>query len=136
MSNKSIYQQQAELNEEIAAAAQLGFPEWAIIMYFYAALHWINDYAYRNGEMEELKKNADESQHKTRREYIKKVAKRKKRRELEECYKTLFSDSIIARYLEDEQGGCINSTARQYYSKCNIKDYIDCLETIKKILAS
>ncbi len=44
---QSIYEQHARLNEEIAKIAHTEAPEWAIIMYFYAALHWVNDYAYK-----------------------------------------------------------------------------------------
>ncbi|OBQ23059.1 hypothetical protein [Anabaena sp. AL93] len=43
MTEPSIYLLQSEANEESAKIAQKDFPEWAIIMYFYAALHLIND---------------------------------------------------------------------------------------------
>jgi hypothetical protein len=39
MTEPSIYLLQSQANEESAKIAQKDFPEWAIIMYFYAALH-------------------------------------------------------------------------------------------------
>ena len=47
MTDRSIYFQQAQANEESAKMAQKDSPEWAIIMYFYAALHYVNDYALK-----------------------------------------------------------------------------------------
>jgi hypothetical protein len=105
-------------------------------MYFYAALHWVNNYALKRGEISQLQDmSKTTSPHKLRRYYVKRVSRYKGNEdELYVNYKFLFSESMIARYLEDEEFNCINSNAREYYRECNIKDYIDSLETIKRIL--
>ena len=136
MSKQSIYEQQAKLNEENARKAHTESPEWAIIMYFYAALHWVNNYAHKRGEMSQLQDtNKTTSPHTLRKRYVKKVSKHKGNEDkLYENYKFLFDESMVARYLEDGEFECINMTSREYYKECNIKDYIDSLETIKKML--
>ncbi|ALB40268.1 MAG: hypothetical protein HEQ13_20045 [Dolichospermum sp. DEX189] len=55
MTEPSIYLLQSQANEESAKIAQKYFPEWAIIMYFYAALHLINDYALELNQIDLLK---------------------------------------------------------------------------------
>lgn len=138
MSKQSIYEQQAKLNEEIAKQAQTDSPEWAIIMYFYAVLHWVNNYAHKRGEMSQLQDtNKTTSPHKLRKDYVKKVSKYKGNEDkLYQNYKFLFDESMVARYLEDGDFNCINMTAKDYYKQCNIKEYIDSLEIIKKMLRS
>ena len=71
MPNQSVYQRQAECNEKTALAAQSGFPDWAVIMCFYAALHWVNHYALCNGDTKELDEG-DDSPHHIQRKYVKK----------------------------------------------------------------
>ncbi|MTJ10553.1 hypothetical protein [Anabaena sp. UHCC 0204] len=136
MSKQSIYEQQAKLNEEIAKKAQTDSPEWAIIMYFYAALHWVNDYANKRGEIYKLQPtDSNKSPHRLRLIYVKKISPSKgKEDELYKNYRFLFEESKVARYLEDGEFNCINMTAKEYYKQCNIKEYIDSLEIIKKML--
>ncbi len=132
-SNPSIYELQARVNEETAKLAHKDFPEWAIIMYFYAALHWINDYAYRNNQLSVLDKSDGISQHTSRKKYVKEIAYKKGCQDIYENYKFLFDESMLARYLEnnDEE---LDSTSRDFFSNVDIKKYSDALFIIKKRL--
>jgi hypothetical protein len=133
MESQSVYQRQAEKNEQTADAARSGFPDWAVIMCFYAALHWVNDYAFRNNEMRELEPGFHDdrpSNHEARKRYVKKIARNKRYIDLEKAYKNLFDESMKARYLkglEDEE-----CTATDHYSECGVKFCFDYLEQIKK----
>lgn len=134
--NQNIYQLQAEINEKNAELAQKDFPEWAIIMYFYAALHWINDYAYQKNELDKFNKVEGYSQHGLRRNYVKEIAQRKNCRELYSSYNFLFNESLLARYLENDCE-CLDCTAKEYYGSYSDKDfkkYSDSLAVIKKRL--
>ncbi|MBG1257737.1 MULTISPECIES: hypothetical protein [Nostoc] len=133
MPNQSIYQQQAEFNEKTAIAAQSGFPDWAVIMCFYAALHWVNDYAFREGNIKEFDTNDDYSPHKLRRMYVKKIAKLNRWNDLEEAYELLYRASMTARYLRGLENQ--NCTAREYYAKNGVQFCFDDLEKIKKRLS-
>ncbi|MFM7368667.1 MAG: hypothetical protein ACKO2Z_12925, partial [Sphaerospermopsis kisseleviana] len=121
MTEPSIYLLQAKANEESAKIAQKDFPEWAIIMYFYAALHLINDYAYERNQLDELEG------HSSRRNYVKTIARDTGFKDLIARYDELFGESLLARYLEKEEYngeftelGC---TAREHYSKYTVKDF-------------
>lgn len=133
MQNPSVYRRQAEKNENTARAAQAGYSDWAVIMCFYAALHWVNDYAFRNNEMIELKKEfySDSfSDHTARNKYVAKIARRKNYPKLETAYKNLFEESMKARYLKDlEDEDC---TATEHYSKDDVQICFEYLEQIKK----
>ncbi len=133
MPNLSVYQQQAEFNEQTAKAAQSGFPDWAVIMCFYAALHWVNDYAFRQGDIKNFENDGDsDSPHKRRRMYVKKIAKQNNWKDLEEAYELLYRVSMTARYLEGlEKQNC---TAREHYAKNDIQFCFEYLEKIKKRL--
>lgn len=132
MTEPSIYRRQAELNEQTARAAQLGFPDWAVIMCFYAALHWVNDYAFRQGDIGEFESD-DDSPHGLRRKYVKRIARSKGWRDLEEAYELLYRASMTARYLRDLED--LNITAREHYATHDIQFCFDYLEVIKKRLS-
>jgi len=132
MPNQSVYQRQAECNEKTALAAQSGFPDWAVIMCFYAALHWVNHYALCNGDMKELDEG-DDSPHHIRRKYVKKISRENKWRDLEECYELLFRASMTARYLRGLED--LDRTAREHYATSGVQPYFDYLDKIKKRLS-
>ncbi len=74
--NHSVYRQQAEFNEQTANAARFGFPDWAVIMCFYAALHWVNDHAFQAGRIQDFSDDEETSPHKLRRKYVKEIARK------------------------------------------------------------
>ncbi|HBL12452.1 MAG TPA: hypothetical protein DD379_13800 [Cyanobacteria bacterium UBA11162] len=139
MCSPSVYRRQAESNEQTALAAKNGFPDWAVIMCFYAALHWVNDYAFQQGEIEELEEAGenDSSQklHKLRRLYVKKISRINKWRDLEDAYVFLFGVSMTARYLRGLEN--LNRTAREHYSNNEsvVQNCFDCLEVVKSRLS-
>lgn len=132
MPDPSVYRRQAELNEKTALAAQTGFPDWAVIMCFYAALHWVNDYAFRQGDIGEFDDD-DTSPHKLRRHYVQKISRKNKWRDLEEAYELLFRASMTARYLRGLEG--LNRTAREHYTKNGVQFCFDYLEVVKSRLS-
>ncbi|MDK2408643.1 hypothetical protein QHH11_02040 [Aphanizomenon sp. PH219] len=135
MTEPSIYLLQAQANEESAKIAQKDFPEWAIIMYFYAALHLINDYALELNQIDLLKVDEDSkiSQHSLRREYVKTISNYINCKDLQANYDFLFNESLLARYLVN-RNDILECSAREYYSQYTDKDFLkirDKLEQIK-----
>lgn len=136
MSTGSIYRQQAILNEQAAIKAQSERPDWAIIMCFYSALHWVNDHAYRHGKLHELDiKNVGSdvktTPHKLKKTYVKRFAKQIRYLDLETYYKLLYDESMKARYLEQLQ-----CSAYDYYSSHNnFQVYFGYLTIIKTKLS-
>jgi hypothetical protein len=126
MTEPSIYLLQAKINEESAKIAQKEFPEWAIIMYFYAALHFIKDYAYERNDLDKLEKIGNQSAHLSTINYVNNIAKDIKCYDLIAEYKYLFKESLLARYLENGSD-YLECTAREDYSKYTEKDW----ETIR-----
>jgi hypothetical protein len=139
MCSPSVYRRQAESNEQTAIAAKKGFPDWAVIMCFYAALHWVNECAFQQGEIEELEEagDSDSSQtlHKIRRSYVKKIARKNKWRDFEDAYELLFRASMTARYLRGLES--LNRTAREHYSNNDtvVQACFDALEVVKSRLS-
>jgi hypothetical protein len=136
MPNHSVYRQQAEKNEITAKAAKNGFPDCAVIMCFYAALHWVNDYAFRNNEMIDLNPtfySNEISNHEARKKYVKKIARQRRYMKLETAYKNLFDESMKARYLKELEDE--NCTAREHYLETGIQFCFDYLEQVKKGLS-
>jgi hypothetical protein len=137
MCNPTVYRRQAEFNEQTAIAAKQGFPDWAVIMCFYAALHWVNDYAVRQQETQELESSGDNegSLHTIRRSYVKKISRKNKWRDLEDADVFLFGVSMTARYLRGLEK--LNRTAREHYShdKNTVQMCFDALEVIKSRLS-
>lgn len=135
MTEPSIYLLQAQANEESAKIAQKDFPEWAIIMYFYAALHLINDYALEVNQIDILKVDEDSkiSQHSLRRKYVKDISDYINCKDLQANYNFLFNESLLARYLVNKND-ILECSAREYYSQYTDKDFLkirDKLEQIK-----
>ena len=100
-------------------------------MCFYAALHWVNDYAFRQGELEAFSSD-DDSPHSLRRKYVKRIARRERWRDLEESYELLYRASMTARYLAGLEN--LGRTARKHYADINIQLYFESLDVIRKRL--
>jgi hypothetical protein len=140
MSTESVYSRQAISNENTARAAQNGFPDWAVTMCFYAALHWVNHYAYINNEIKQVipqENNTNDSTHKIKRNYIEKICRLNARngfQDVEKAYKFLFNQSMKSRYLQDLDE---DVTAREYYAQNTneVKSCFDKLSIIKSKLS-
>lgn len=137
MTSDNVYKRQAEFNEQEAITAQNNCPDWAVIMFFYAALHWINHYAYENNELEALfekERKSNDSMHKIKRDYVVQIAKNNNFKDLEKAYKYLFNASMTARYLENLDE---DITAREYYlrNKAEVSQCFRYLQDIKKKLS-
>ncbi|MBD2435576.1 HEPN domain-containing protein [Nostoc sp. FACHB-110] len=90
------YQEQARSNEEAARLIEKDYPDWAVTMCFYAALHWVKCYAAQAGyDMEKLQS------HDEHRGYLYDLAYEKlKKRELHQLYDDLHGASEKARYFK------------------------------------
>ena len=134
MTEPSIYLLQAKANEESAKMSQKEFPEWAIIMYFYAALHLINDYALEVNQIDILKVDEDSktSQHYLRRGYVKSISNYINCQDLQASYNFLFNESLLARYLVNKND-ILECSAREYYGQYKDKDFLQISDKLEKI---
>ncbi len=135
MTEPSIYLLQAKANEESAKIAQKDFPEWAIIMYFYAALHLINDYALEVDQTDKLKVNKNsrqESQHTRTLDYVKDISNYINCQDLQANYNFLFYESLLARYLENKND-ILECSAREYYSQYADGDFLKIHNKLEQI---
>ncbi|MTJ10682.1 hypothetical protein [Anabaena sp. UHCC 0204] len=159
MPEASIYREQALLNENTAQAAKQGFCDWAVIMCFYSALHWVNYHAYTNGNSQELildkskysKGTRIPTLHDLKFYYVEKIVnedskklrdtfqnsnnknykeKLEEVRKLQVAYESLFNASMRARYLH-----YLTTTSRAHYTSQNIEYFFNNLEIIKKRLS-
>lgn len=112
MPSKQSHREQAEYNEEAAVSIRDTYPDWAVTMCFYAALHWVAGYAKDQGDDLEEKYPGCTSPHDRLFDYVRDLAKTKRDRELEKAYKNLRNESQIARYLYT-----ITTNSRYYYSR-------------------
>jgi hypothetical protein len=94
MCSPSVYRRQAESNEQTAIAAKKGFPDWAVIMCFYAALHWVNDYAFHQGEIEELEEAGDSDSFKSSINSVDRMSKRLPEKISGVTWRTLMNFSL------------------------------------------
>ncbi|HBL11560.1 MAG TPA: hypothetical protein DD379_09165 [Cyanobacteria bacterium UBA11162] len=133
MLNDNIHLQQAKLNEEAAIENQKSYPEWAIVMCFYAALHYIEYYAvskqqniyalYPDSESKKF------SQHERRIRYVEDISSDKNSPDLSIAYERLYEASMKARYLKN-----LNTTSRRYF-KIGCEFYFKALDTVKDSLS-
>lgn len=126
------YLEQAKSNEQAARSVQKSYPDWAVTMCFYAALHWVEYYACVKGS--DIEKEYDgRSPHESRRKYIDDLARKLGNRNLRNVYENLEKESRKARYLED-----ITTNAKIYYTenKLKVTSSFQNLQQIKQILDS
>lgn len=128
MPQAEAHRQQAEFNEAAANDVELKYPEWAVTMRFYAALHWVEWYAQNKGDELPLAP----SPHDRRSAYIRNLAKQLKRDDLLIAYNELQRDSQIARYLET-----LKTNSRIHFDRHNrsrVSTSLSNLQLVKRVL--
>lgn len=124
------YIEQAKSNEQAARSIATDYPDWAVTICFYAALHWIEYYACVKGD-DIGKQHPARSPHESRWNYVFKLGKQLGNRNLVKTYENLENESRKARYLQD-----INTNAKEYYTKGKHKvtQSFQNLQQIKQLL--
>ncbi|MGB3654093.1 MAG: hypothetical protein WBA41_23185 [Rivularia sp. (in: cyanobacteria)] len=127
------YQEQSQSNEEAARNIENEYPDWAVTMCFYAALHWIEYYACQKGDDIESQ-FPEKSPHDSRRGYVRKLAKQLNNTRLEKLYNDLEDGSQKARYLQGLKR--YNCSAISYFKthQSEVSKSFDKLQQIKDIL--
>lgn len=128
MPQAEAHREQAEFNEQAANDVELKYPEWAVTMYFYAALHWVEWYAKNKGD--ELPPGS--SPHDRRRNYIYNLANKLKNKDLRKAYDQLQRDSQTARYLEN-----IKTNSRIHFDshdRSKVSKSLSNLQIVKQLL--
>jgi hypothetical protein len=130
MPKAGVHLKQATNNEDAARkAAQSGYPDWAITMFFYAALHYIQAYAIFQGDnIYELYPD-EPNQHERILSYVYDTSwDIKSDLTVFKAYETLFEASKTSRYLNG-----ISSTSRKHFSK-NIDEYSQELAVVRDFI--
>ncbi|MBD2775420.1 hypothetical protein [Iningainema tapete] len=124
------YLEQAKSNEQAARSVEKSYPDWAVTMCFYAALHLVEHYACVEGSNIE-QEYPGHSPHDSRRQYVYDLADKLRNSHLRKVYKDLEKESRKARYLEG-----ITTSAKVYYTKNKLKvtNSFQNLQQIKQIL--
>lgn len=133
MPSEQSHREQAEYNEEAALSIRDTFPDWAVTMCFYAALHWVECYAKLQGDDLE-KKYQGYQPHERLLGYVRDIANTRRDRDLEKAYKNLRNESQISRYLTG-----IKTSSRVNYSRQNktgVDQSFDNLRIVKQRLNS
>jgi radical SAM superfamily enzyme len=129
MPNPQIHLEQAEHNESAASSVRQDYPDWAVTMYFYAALHWIERYALLKGCNIARDYDSGRSKHDSRQQYINQIARDLNNPSLRKAYQNLELDSRKARYLIS-----LNTKAQTYYSQPRVINCYKNLQTVKNLL--
>ncbi|MEH2411436.1 hypothetical protein [Nostoc sp.] len=122
---------QAQSNEDAAHFTESAYPDWAVTMCFYAALHWVDYYASQKGD-DIPSQFPEKSPHDSRRGYVRQLAKKLNNRSLEKLYNDLESASQKARYLESIKYQSAIDYFKKHQSEVNAS--FDKLQQIKDIL--
>jgi hypothetical protein len=120
------YLKQAENNEKAARSLEKTYPDWAVTICFYAALHWVEYYAVVTG-CDIKQEYPGRSPHESRRNYIIELASQLRNINLRNAYIKLEQESRKARYLQG-----MTTDAKVYYSNNNFK-VIDAFQNLQKI---
>ena len=96
----TAYKEQAKSNEAAALALKEHYPDWAVTMCFYAALHWVNYHAAKTGTIT-FARARDSTLHNQRRDYVKDFSAETRNRNLQKAYEFLEKESKKSRYGED-----------------------------------
>lgn len=108
MPSQESHREQAESNEKAANSIKNTFPDWAVTMCFYAAIHWVERYAKINNvdltkyeiSSPDTSKDKKVSLHTRRFHYVKDIAYDSGNPDLRKAYETLEKASKTARSLE------------------------------------
>ncbi|MDF5733249.1 MAG: hypothetical protein PUP92_36015 [Rhizonema sp. PD38] len=124
------YLEQAQSNQQAAHSVEKSYPDWAVTMCFYAALHWVEHYACVEGSNIE-QEYPGRSPHESRRDYVDELARRLRNRNLRNAYEDLEKESRKARYLPG-----LNTDAKVYYTenKLKVTNSFQNLQKIRQIL--
>ncbi|MEM6838053.1 MAG: hypothetical protein AAF609_14500 [Cyanobacteria bacterium P01_C01_bin.120] len=120
------YQEQAKSNEAAAKVVKSRYPDWAVTMCFYAALHWVNYHAAKNG-------TTSFTRHNQRRDYVKDFSAETRNRNLQIAYEFLEKESKKSRYGED-----VNVHPVSYYGwhTESLKAAFEKLELVRQFFGS
>ncbi|WP_353930224.1 hypothetical protein WJM97_18285 [Okeanomitos corallinicola TIOX110] len=124
------YLQQAKSNEQAAKSLENTFPDWAVTICFYAALHCVEYYAcVRGSDIEQ--EYPGKSPHERRRNYVIGLASQLKNRNLRKVYQDLEDESRKARYLQN-----LTTNAKVYYTqdKFKVRESFQRVQQIREIL--
>lgn len=134
MPSEYSHREQAEYNEQAADSIRQTYPDWAITMCFYSALHWVEWYAKVKGVNIERQYNNCPSPHDRLFDYVRDIATQQSCEDLRKAYKSLKDASQIARYLTS-----IRTTANVYYSRHRpreVDNSFNNLQIVKQRLSS
>ncbi|NEP60030.1 MAG: hypothetical protein F6K31_24000 [Symploca sp. SIO2G7] len=112
MSSPQDHLEQAEHNKTVADRVREDYPDWAVTIYFYAALHWVERYAKLNGCDIESEYPDGRSLHECRKMYLDDVAYKLRNKKLRQFYEDLEKESRKARYLQG-----LNISAKKHYTQ-------------------
>ncbi|MEB3293207.1 MAG: hypothetical protein VKJ24_08595 [Synechococcales bacterium] len=131
MPSQQDHLEQAKSNERVAKRIEKDFPDWSVTMCFYAALHWVEQYAKKQGV--DIREYDGNSLHARRRQYVDDVAYQLRSRTLRNAYETLERSSRKSRYLED-----LELSATKYYNqeRQKVTDAFQKLQIVQQLLKS
>lgn len=124
--------EQAKSNEQAARSLREIYPDWAVTICFYAALHWVEYYACIKGiNIQEA--HPWPSPHESRKDYVRELATELGSNSLRNAYLELELESRKARYLQD-----IPSNANLYYTRNRhrVTDSFQNLQKIRQLLGT
>lgn len=127
------HREQAQSNEAAAQSVRTSYPDWAITMCFYSALHWVEQYASMQGcDIEKEYKEKGKSRHDRRRQYVIKIASNLSNKNLRLAYLALEEESKNARYLKN-----LNKSAIAYYTqdKNKVTNAFQKLQIVRQLLS-
>ncbi|MEM9153737.1 MAG: hypothetical protein AAGB13_01700 [Cyanobacteria bacterium P01_F01_bin.33] len=110
MADSTLHAQQSESNKNAASYVRKDFPDWAVTICFYAALHLIESYAANNGDDINRYGVPSDPPHTKRQAYVGQISNRIRNRELRKAYDKLYDGSLMSRYMKD-----LDQSAVAYY---------------------
>jgi hypothetical protein len=130
MLDASEYRTQAESNEAAAHDVRRNYPDWAVTMCFYSALHWVNYHA-ANGGIDIDKNSQYPTPHDKRSDYVREIASKIKSRDLRKAYDALFEASMRSRYMRDIRESAIS---HYQFADSSVKSAFEHLSVIRDTL--
>lgn len=129
--------EQAKNNEQAARSIRDSYPDWAVTMCFYAALHLVEYYACVNGIDIASQYPLSKSVHDSRRNYVIDFSYELRNKNLRKVYEDLEEESKVARYMKNIY---INTekyyNTKKYYTerKEKVTQSFQNLQQVKQIL--
>jgi hypothetical protein len=113
----SKYRKQTDFNQELAYESRELFPDWAVTICFYTALHLVEHYACERSV--DIGTYSQRSRHEARKLYVRDLARDINNRNLSKVYEELEKESKKSRYLES-----LDINARDYYKQSQHKSKV------------